>query len=41
MKGHDLVNEVLREWENIVNRVAKREVGDQMIVCGGAAWIMK
>ena len=26
MKGHDLVNEVLREWESIVNRVAKREV---------------
>ena len=21
MKGHDLVNEVLREWESIVNRV--------------------
>ena len=34
MKGHDLVNEVLREWEN---RVAKREVGDKMIVCGRAA----
>ena len=27
MKGHDLVNEVLREWESIVNRVAKRELG--------------
>ena len=37
MKGHDLVNEVLREWESIVNRVAKREVGDKMIVCGRAA----
>ena len=37
MKGHDLVNEVLREWESIVNRVAKREVGDKMIVCGTAA----
>ena len=32
MKGHDLMNEVLREWESIVNRVAKREVGDKMIV---------
>ena len=32
MKGHDLVNEVLREWENIVNRMAKSEVGDKMIV---------
>ena len=37
MKGHDLVNEVLREWESIVNRVARREVGDKMIVCGRAA----
>ena len=37
MKGHDLVNEVLREGESIVNRVAKREVGDKMIVCGRAA----
>ena len=26
MKGHDLVNEVLMEWENIVNRAAKSEV---------------
>ena len=34
MKGHDLVNEVLREWESIV---VKREVGDKMIVCGRAA----
>ena len=32
MKGHDLVSEVLREWENIVNRVAKSEVEDKMIV---------
>ena len=37
MKGHDLVNEVLREWESVVNRVAKKEVGDKMIVCGRAA----
>ena len=27
MKGHDIVNEELMEWENIVNRVAKSEVG--------------
>ena len=25
------------EWENIVNSVAKSEVGEKMIVCGGAA----
>ena len=37
MKGHDLVSEVLREWESIVNRVAKTVVGDKMIVCGRAA----
>ena len=36
-KGYDLVNEVLREWENIVNRVAKSEVGEKMIVCGKSA----
>ena len=32
MKGHDLVNEVLRERESIVNIVAKNVVGDRMIV---------
>ena len=31
------MNEVLVEWENIVNRVAKSEVGKKMIVCGRAA----
>ena len=34
---HDLVNEVLRECESIVNIVAKRKVRDKMIVCGRAA----
>ena len=37
LKGHALVSEVLREWESIVNRVAKREVGENMIVCGKSA----
>ena len=37
MKGYDLVNEVLMEWENIVNRVVKSEVGEKIIVCGRAA----
>ena len=37
MKGYDLVNEVLMEWENIVNRVAKSEVGEKKFVCGRAA----
>ena len=36
-KGHALVGEVLREWESIVSRVAKREVGEKMIVCGKSA----
>ena len=35
--GSELVNEVLEEWEIIVNRVAKTEVGEKMIVCGRAA----
>ena len=39
MKGYDLVNEVLMEWENIVNRVAKSEVGAKKIVCGRAAMV--
>ena len=28
---------MLREWESIVNRVAKREVGEKMIVCAKSA----
>ena len=34
LKGQALVGEVLREWECIVNRVVKSEVGEKMIVCG-------
>ena len=34
MKGHSLVSEVLEELEGIVNRVAKMEVGEKVIVCG-------
>ena len=37
MKGQDLVNEVVMEWESVVNRVAKCELGEKMIVCGRAA----
>ena len=37
MKGHSLVSEVLQEWEGIVNRVAKMEVGEKVIVCGRSA----
>ena len=28
---------MLREWESIVNRVAKREMGEKLIVCGKSA----
>ena len=31
MKGHGLVNEVVMEWESVVNRVAKCELGEKMI----------
>ena len=31
------MNEVVMEWENVVNRVAKCELGEKMIVCGRAA----
>ena len=37
VRGHDLINEVLSKWESIVNEVAKREIGEMMIVCGRAA----
>ena len=32
MKGQELVNEVVLEWESVVNRVAKCELGEKMIV---------
>ena len=35
--GHELVSGVLHEWESIVNRVARMDVGENMIVCGRAA----
>ena len=37
MKGQELVNEVVMEWERVVNSVAKCELGEKMIVCGRAA----
>ena len=37
MKGHSVVSEVPQEWEGIVNRVAKMEVGEKVIVCGRSA----
>ena len=36
-KGQELVNEVVMKWESVVNRVAKCELGEKMIVCGRAA----
>ena len=37
MKGQELINEIVMEWESVVNRVAKCEIEEKMIVCGGAA----
>ena len=37
MKGYDLVKGALDEWESIVNKVAKREIGDKVIMCGRSA----
>ena len=36
MKGRELVSEVLADWESIVNRVAKAEVGEKVVVRGRA-----
>ena len=36
MKGQELVNEVVMEWENVENRVAKSELWEKMIVYGRA-----
>ena len=37
MRGRELVSEVLEDWESIVNKVAKAEVGEKVVVCGRAA----
>ena len=37
MKRQELVNEVVMEWESVINRVAKCELGEKMIVCRRAA----
>ena len=37
MRGRELVSKVLEDWESIVNRVAKAEVGEQVVVCGRGA----
>ena len=34
VRGGELVGKVLDEWENIVNRVVKAEVGEKVMVCG-------
>ena len=36
MRGRELVSEVLEGWESIVNKVAKAEVGEKVVVCGRA-----
>ena len=37
MKGQELVNEVVMEWESVVNREAKCELGEKIIVSVRAA----
>ena len=37
MKGQELVNEIVMEWEPVVKRVAKSELGNEMVVRGKAA----
>ena len=34
MKGNELVEGVLKEWESVVNKVARDTVGEKVIVCG-------
>ena len=34
MKGQEMVNEVVMEWDSAVSRVANFELGEKMIVCG-------
>ena len=37
MRRRELASEVLEYWESIVNRMAKAEVGQKVVVCGRAA----
>ena len=32
------MNEVVMEWENVVNRVARSKLGEKMLVHGRTAW---
>ena len=36
MRGRELVSEVLKDWESTLNRVAKAEVEEKVVVCGRA-----
>ena len=37
MVGSEQVNDVLSEWEGVVNREVNSIVGERLIVCGKAA----
>ena len=37
MRGSELVKTVVEDWEDIVRRVASKEIGEKMMVCGKAA----
>ena len=36
ISGSGLVSVVVEEWEQVVNRVARAEVGEKVVVCGRA-----
>ena len=38
MEDSELVKAVVQDWEETVKRVASKEIGERVIVCGKAAW---
>ena len=37
LRGSELVKAVVQDWEETVKRVASKEIGEKVIVCGKAA----
>ena len=38
MEDSELVKAVVQNWEETVKRVASKEIGERVIVCGNAVW---
>ena len=38
LEDSELVKAVVQDWEETVKRVASKEIGERVIVCGKAAW---